>query len=157
MPSCKEQLQREMVETRKELVSTVKGCTPEEFVWVPRPGMKSVHALLEEVGLMEKLHTMLLAQNKLGSWGSAVRWSGKTVDKVLKDLTTIRKETLAFLKRCSDKDFQTPRAIPQPWQQWWGKEATPEALVRWMGRHEYYHLGQIIYNRWMIGHNPYQS
>lgn len=29
-------------------------------------------------------------------------------------------------------------------------------MVRWVARHEYYHLGQLIYNRWLLGYNPYK-
>ena len=36
-----------------------------------------------------------------------------------------------------------------------GDTIEPEELVRWVCRHEYYHLGQIIIYRWMQGDNPY--
>lgn len=157
MKSRKEEIQVELEETRKELLESAQGIKPEEFAWEPHPGMKSAKALLQEIGTMEKMHTLFLTQKKLTKWEETVRWSGETLKETLSDLKVIREETLAFLRSCSDKDFEAPRAIPEPWQQWWGKEASPEAMLRWVARHEYYHLGQLIYNRWILGYNPYKT
>lgn len=30
-------------------------------------------------------------------------------------------------------------------------------MLDWIGMHEYYHLGQLVYNRWMLGYNPYDG
>jgi len=157
MRSRKEQTQAELEGIRSELIETAQGIKPEEFAWEPRPGMKSAKALLQEIGVMERLHTLFLTKNELADWQSAVQWSGEGVADVLDDLQAIRAETLEFLNGCSEEDFTSPRAIPEPWQQWWGKEASPEAMLRWIARHEYYHLGQLIYNRWLLGYNPYET
>lgn len=157
MKTRKEQIQTELDEIRQELLDTAKGIKPEEFTWEPRPGMKSAKALLQEIGAMEKIHTVFLAQNTIISWENAVPWSGESLQAVVSDLQTIRQETLTFLRLCSDRDFESPRPIPEPWQQWWGKEASPEMMLRWVARHEYYHLGQLIYNRWLLGYNPYNT
>ncbi len=157
MQNRKEQIQTELEGIRNELIETAKDIKTEEFTWEPRPGMKSAKALLQEIGVMEKLHTLFLAENKLADWQSAVSWSGDGVADILGDLQKIRAEALAFLESCSEEDFVAPRVIPEPWQQWWGTEASPEAMLRWIARHEYYHLGQLIYNRWLLGYNPYET
>ena len=157
MRSRKESVQVGLEEIRKELLETAEPIKSEEFAWEPRPGMKSAKALLQEVGAMEKMHTAFLAQGKSLDWNDAVKWSGESVQAILSDLKKIREETLVFLKKCSDKDFEGPRAIPEPWQQWWGAEASPEAMLGWIRQHENYHLGQLIYNRWILGYNPYET
>jgi hypothetical protein len=152
-----EHLKNGLKSVRDELVKEAQGIKPEEFIWEPRPGMKSAKALLQEIGTMEKMHTVFLVQGKTLDWKDAVHWSGETLPAILGDLQKIREETLAFLKKCSDKDFEAPRSIPEPWQQWWGAEASSEAMLGWVKQHEYYHLGQLIYNRWLLGYNPYQQ
>lgn len=156
MQSRKEQVRAELEEIRNELMATAEGIKPEEFTWEPRPGMKSAKALLQEIGIMEKLHTLFLTKNELANWQDAVQWSGEDLAAILNDLRTIRAETLAFFESCSEEDFTTPRPIPESWQSWWGTEASPEAMLRWIARHEYYHLGQLVYNRWLLGYNPYE-
>jgi uncharacterized damage-inducible protein DinB len=157
MRSRKESLLVGLEEIRKELLQTAESIKPEEFVWEPRPGMKSAKALLQEIGIEEKINTAFLAQGQILGWRDAVRWSGETLPAILRDLQKIREETLAFLKKCCDKDFEAPRPIPAPFDQWFGAEASPEPILGWVRQHEYYHLGQLIYNRWMLGYNPYET
>lgn len=157
MYNLKQQIKSEMDETRKELIKLCKGIKPEEFVWEPRPGMKSVKAQLEEIGIMEVMHTRFLATGNMPDWKKDIVWNGDDADSFFKDLAGFRKETEDFMQSCSDEDFLSMRPIPEPWQQWWGKEAGVEAMIRWIERHEYYHVGQITYNRWMLGYNPYDE
>jgi len=155
--NIKQQVKSELAETRKGLMALCKDVTPEEFVWEPRPGMKSVKAQLQECGVMEKLHTHLLRTGEKLNWETAIDWGGDDAEAILSDLAAIRDETNSYIDRCSDDAWTTPVPIPEEWQQWWGMEKAPEALVRWVDRHEYYHYGQIVYNRWMLGHNPYDN
>lgn len=157
MSTRKDRTAETLHQIRGELLTTVEGTAPAEFVWEPRPGMKSMKALLQEIGTMERLHTLFLAEGAEGDWETVVQWHGDGLDDTLADLKAIRAETDGFLASCSMADFETPRAIPEPWQKWWGPEATPEAMLNWITMHEYYHLGQLVYNRWMLGHNPYEQ
>ncbi len=157
MYNLRKQLQSELAGTREALLGYCKGISAEEFVWEPRPGMKSVKAQLEEVGIMEKIHTRMLNTGDVLNWQTAVTWSGEDVDSIFSDMANIRKETNDFLESCSDEEFFTVKPMPEALQAWWGKEYAPEAMIRWILRHEYYHVGQITYNRWMLGHDPYDE
>jgi hypothetical protein len=55
-------------------------------------------------------------------------------------------ETLGYLNACSEEQ----------WQVYWSDAIEPEETVRWITRHEDYHLGQIISYRWLLGDDPYQ-
>jgi hypothetical protein len=46
--------------------------------------------------------------------------------------------------------------VPKEWEVYWGSAIEPEEVARWIARHEYYHLGQIISYRWILGDNPLQ-
>lgn len=156
MINLKEQIKKELTETRKGLVDLCKDISDEDFVWEPRPGMKSVKAQLEECGIMDKLHGNMAATGEMLDW-KAMTWSGDNAESYLKDLEVIREETLKGIDSISDEAWLTPIPMPEEWHQWWGKEVAPESLIRWILRHEYYHVGQIVTNRWLLGHNPYES
>lgn len=155
--TLKERLLKELKEIREELVETARQIKPEEFDWRPRPDMKSAKALLQEIGTMEKICVNVLAGGPKLEWEKAVNWSGDDLKAILKDLESIRKETLRYLDSLSDEDLHKPVEMPESWHQYTGPRWEPEEMLRWVARHEYYHLGQLIYNRWLLGYNPYKE
>jgi uncharacterized damage-inducible protein DinB len=44
-----------------------------------------------------------------------------------------------------EEQLQTPIPLPPMWYQYFGGATViePEELVRWIAKHEYYHLGQL--------------
>jgi uncharacterized damage-inducible protein DinB len=75
----------------------------------------------------------------------------------MKALDEIRADTLDYLKAASDEALTTPVGLPESWHQYFGGPVVePEELVRWIGMHEYYHMGQLIAYRWIRGDNPYK-
>lgn len=153
----KARLLKELKEIREELLETARPIKPEEFDWPPRPGMKSAKALLQEIGTMEKVCLSVLAGGPELEWEKAVQWSGNDLNSILKDLEDIRRETLRYLDSLSDDDLHKPVEMPESWHQYAGPRLEPEEVIRWIARHEYYHLGQLIYNRWLLGYSPYKE
>jgi hypothetical protein len=54
-------------------------------------------------------------------------------------------------------DYELAEAIPVPsgWAPFVGDTTLErEELFRWLARHEYYHLGQIVTYRWIQGFDP---
>lgn len=154
-----ERILKELADIRKELISESEKITPEEFEWLPRPDMqaRTAKGLLREIATMEKLSIGWFATGKMLPWESAIAWSGEQVQSTLNDLKQVRDETLQYLATCTDANLDEPRPMPEQWHQHCGTHWPIEEAVRWVARHEYYHLGQLIYNRWLQGHNPYHS
>lgn len=152
-------IRKELSVIRDELVKEAGKVLPEEFDWRPRPdmGARTAKGLLQEIGTMEKICMTWFIEGAMLPWESAVTWSGEDLPAVLGDLDTIRQTTWQFLESCSDADLDPSRAVPGPWHQYWGPTIALEEAFRWIARHEYYHLGQLIYNRWLLGHNPYKE
>jgi hypothetical protein len=75
----------------------------------------------------------------------------------MQSLGTIRAETTQYLRGCSEDDLETPIAVAEDWHQYMGAEIEPEEFVRWICRHAYYHLGQIVSYRWIQGNDPYKQ
>lgn len=140
---------------RKELIDTVKDVSDEELSWAPAEGMKSYLALLQEIGTMEKLSINWLNGGAMLPWEMSAYVTATTTAGALKDLESIRAETLAYLEAATEEKLETPIPVPAEWQQYMGAELEPEEALRWVTMHEYYHLGQMIIYRWQTGHNPY--
>ncbi|MCI2430868.1 DinB family protein [Candidatus Acetothermia bacterium] len=153
----KARLLKELKEIREELLKTSRSMKPEEFDWPPRPGMRSAKALLQEIGATEKVCINVIAGGPPLKWETAVKWSGDNLKSILKDLASIRKETLRYLDSLSHDDLHKPVEMPESWHRYTGPRREPEEMIRWVARHEYYHLGQLIYNRWLLGYNPYKQ
>ena len=140
---------------RKEFTETVSPIEDDELDWAPADGMKSYRALLQEIGAMEKLCTHWLANGGLLEWDMSAYAPSATTQSALRELGTIRDETRAYLQNASEEKLETLIDVPADWQQYMGPQIEPEEVVRWIGQHEYYHLGQIISYRWAQGHSPY--
>ena len=152
-------LERELNETRKELLGEIRSLTAEDLSWAPKPDMKSYAALLQEIGVMEKLCIRWLKESATLDWreeDAALASLATDPDKILQALEAIRAETLQYLRETSEEKLETPIAVAEDWRQYMGAELEPEEFVRWISRHEYYHLGQIISYRWIQGNNPYK-
>jgi uncharacterized damage-inducible protein DinB len=154
----KERLIKDLNEIRGELRKELALVKPENFEWAPEPSMKSYKALLLEIGTMEKLCAGWMADKKMEGWGEAetsLGWDGTDVESLLASLEKVREKTLAYLESCTEEQLQTPIDMPVEWHQYMGPTVEPEELVRWICRHEYYHLGQVVSYLWIQGHNPY--
>jgi len=158
MPSLNQRLLWELEEIRDELSAIMDKFSREEFAWAPRPDMKSPQALLREIGIMEKLCVALASGGELLDWETAIEWQGDDVGTHMQDLKEVREDTIQFLESTSPETLVVPVAVPSQWQQYFREaEVEPEELIRWVARHEYYHLGQLVTYSWLLGNNPYKE
>lgn len=156
----RDRLLYELNEIRVELTREVQRFQPEEIDWAPRPGMKSCRALLTEIGTMEKVCVHLISHGEELDWKeteAAIAWAGSEPAAAIRSLDQVRAGTLAYLKECTEERLQTPVPLPQSWYQYFDNATIePEEMLRWVARHEYYHLGQLITYRWLLGDDPYK-
>ena len=153
-----ERLQSEFDEIRSELIDVVSPLTPEEFEWAPREDMKNIRSLLREIGAEEKETSFCLIEKVRMDREEDIVWSGDDIQSTLADLASIRIDTLEYLDNVEEQELQLPNVLPEAWQSALGKKSMePEELLRRVIRHEYYHLGQIITYKWILGHNPYKT
>jgi len=142
-------------EIREELLDTVRNCTEDEFIWVPKPGMKSAKALLIEIAAGELwLDHFLTNPDEPLSWKAAFDLvKGNILPDLLNELAAIRQKTIVLFQQFTEKELFEEKTWPNDST----KTFSPEETMRYLIQHEYYHLGQLIYNRWMLGYNPFQS
>ena len=156
--SLRGRLEFDLGSVRKELVEHVSRIQSAEFGYAPSPGMKSYRDLIVEIGAMEVESCTLLATGVVPSWADCeARVRGDTAQDLLASLNDIRRFTLVWLEDATPEDLAKAIPIPESWWPYMGREKIEaEEFIRWISRHEYYHLGQIITYRWIQGHNPYR-
>ncbi len=141
---------------RDEVTALSNKIGRDEFNWAPRPDMKSFRELLREMATMERICIAWVSTGQELVWESAVAWSGEDLESTLRDLERVRKQTTTYLASCTEEQLEQP--MPALWGSFLGREMLePEEMVRWVAMHEYYHLGQMVSYRWILGHNPYRS
>jgi uncharacterized damage-inducible protein DinB len=156
-----QRIRKDLDDIRTELLQTVQGLTPDDLNWVPQPGleMKSFKQILQEIGTMEKLTCRMAIDQEMLDWGAV--WQtleANDLETLLSGLKAIRAETLAFLDTCTEAQLETPVPLPAEWQGYFDAPIVePEVLLRWIVRHEYYHVGQLVIYQWQRGHNPMSS
>jgi len=156
--SFKEFLLKELGEVRKELLETASKIKTEEYDWHPRPDMKSAKDLLIEI-CGEELWMNSLMKGKLIKWSEAeAKIKGEDLQSILNELQNVRKETIEFIESKNDEELWNPiEELPQDVKEYCGGDIVPGEFLDFTLRHEYYHLGQLIYNRWLLGYNPYKE
>lgn len=150
----------DLAEIREELNKEAGSIADDELDWTPAPGMKSYRSLLAEIGCVEA-ENLSLIQTGVADYKpteAILRDPILGTARLLEELGELRKKTLSYLEQVSEEALQVPLNLPEDWYQFFGGETKvePEELIRWITRHEYYHLGQIITMRWIQGHNPYK-
>jgi hypothetical protein len=153
----RERLLYDLNECRGELEGEMARVAPEDFAWAPVEGMRTYRGQIKEIGSMEAMCVSWLARQVPPREEEAVAWSGEDKASMLADLGVVRVQTLAYLADISEEQLQTPVALPESWREYFPvTHIEPEELIRWVIRHEYYHLGQIVTYNWMRGDNPYR-
>ena len=142
---------------RRELREEVGRLQPEQLDWSPQPGMKSYRALLAEIADVESgCRAWAVSSHDQSDWAEQIK-SASDADSLLQVLEEIRAQTLRYLQTCSEDELQETVTVPENSRQYaGGPMLAKEDVFRWIARHEYYHLGQIITYGWLRGDNPYQ-
>lgn len=141
-----ERLRHNLNEIRAELIGTVRELGLDGLNWTPRPALRTAKQLLQEIGAMEECSRRWITHQELPDWGEVTnRLDADTPDAILSGLEQVRAETLAYLNGCTEEQIETPMPLPEPWYEYFGGATViePEELLRWVARHEYYHLGQL--------------
>jgi uncharacterized damage-inducible protein DinB len=141
-------------EIRDELTETVSSMKPEEFTWEPRPGMKSAKSLLSEIAAGEIwLIDFLTNPKQKLTWDNAFKQvKADSLSEIMIELGILREKTIQLFKNIPEEDLLKEYDLASHPSQ----KFSPEEAMRYTIQHEYYHLGQLIYNRWLLGYNPYE-
>jgi uncharacterized damage-inducible protein DinB len=144
----------QLASVREELVEALAGI--ENLDAAPAEGMRTYRGQLIEIGGTEASAIASLHGKSLPFSEAEDMIKGDTLEELLASLSAVREETLAYLSGKDDAALRMPIHVPTGTGRYLGgPDLEPEELIRWIIRHEYYHLGQIVSYRWAEGHNPY--
>lgn len=157
--SIAERLLIEMRQIREELRQTVSPIADTDLDYAPAEGMKGYRALLQEIGAMQAETMLFLTTGKVPEWSDCgAMIHGDTFAALLETMDAVQSSLTAYLQGAEDDELRSTLPMPEEWVGFFETHRIErEELVRWVCRHEYYHLGQIVTYRWIQGHNPYRS
>ena len=146
----------DLTKVRNELESVLSTLPDDELNFAPAQGMKTYRDLIREIGAMEYESLVLLGTGVAPQWEECeAHIDGGTKGELLAQLSSVRAKLLAWIEQ---GDLAALVPLPVEWHPYYdGPEIVAEELIRWVTRHEYYHLGQIITYRWIQGSNPYRK
>lgn len=155
-----ERVQFELSQIRAELMEEASRIPPDKLDWAPAAGMKPYRDLLLESAVMEMESLQLMREGGIPDWDTLWRTIADecpSLTTLLSKLTEIRVDTLNLLNGMGENGLQCALPSPQSWNEFFGGPTVErEELFRWIARHEYYHLGQIIAYHWIRGDDPYK-
>lgn len=159
MRPLSERLLHELDQVRGELRATVSSIPNSDLDWAPAPDMKSYRKLLIETAGMLGEVAILLGEGRIHDYFVLKEEIvGETFEELLAILDGYLETVRLWVREATEDHWRTPFAIPDEWAGFYGtKQIEPEEMIRWVARHEYYHLGQILLYRWIQGHNPYNK
>jgi len=152
-----ERLEFDLVRNRTELLEVVSSI--EDLDYAPAAGMKSYREQLVEIGAMEAESLLFLTTGTVPPWSELeAQVVGSTLSEILASLEKIRSRLLQYLRSIDKEDLAQPLSVPTEWVSFVGDTTLErEELFRWLARHEYYHLAQIISYCWIQGISPYPN
>jgi hypothetical protein len=155
--ALRDRLKFDLARNRAELEQVVEHI--DDLDYAPKLGMKTYRDQIVEIGAMEAESVALLRTGSVPDWKFLESHvEGSTVEELLTSLSEIRSDLFGYLDSIGDDELSRPVDVPKEWAPFVGDtELEREELFRWLGRHEYYHLGQIITYRWVQGFNPYKT
>lgn len=156
--TIRERLQFEMNRMRRELLTEIEGIGLDGLDFKPEPSMKSYAKIIYEIGWMEAETAAMILRGEIQDENvSMARIRQAPPSALLEDLAEVRAELMAWLDQASEEELESTVSLPDGWEKFYGTTQIERSeLFRWLARHEYYHIGQIISYRWIQGHNPYE-
>lgn len=141
-----ERIRTDLTDIRKELIEVAGALMPDVLSAPPAPGVRTPRELLQEIGTMEVMSLSWSARQEMPDWGEVWnRLDAPTSEQIMANLAAVRADTLAYLATCTEEQLETPIPLADDWRQFFNNDThiEPEELLRWVAKHEYYHLGQL--------------
>ncbi len=153
MPLIHELLRARFDVVRNYLDRTLDRFTEEEFNWSPGEGLKTVAEQILEMADKDRESVLWI---QTGVWPDDQPATFDPAVTTLRDsraiLAEIRKETLVFLDSMSEEELASPVYCPEAWLESLGLQQCPVSeVLRNIAAHEWYHTGQLIVYRRLLG------
>ena len=148
-----------LASVRMELEEALAHLTDQMLDWAPAPGMRTTHGqLVEIIGTEQAIGDRLYKRTRRShDEREAPLWKIKSVSGLGAVLAEVRQGTLAYFEGMDDEALNAPVEVSPEFAEWQGLHpVTVAELLRFIARHEYYHVGQLTSYLWARGDDPYK-
>lgn len=155
--SLHQRLIQELMLVRRELLEELRSISDNQLQFAPAEGMKPYGVLVQEIATMQAETAIILCDGVVPDYAELTKRCAKsTVSGYAELLDSDLQRIVEFIQESTETELCSPLPLEIPWSSYFGAETVePVELIRWIARHEYYHLAQIVTYRWIEGHNPY--
>ena len=141
---------------RQDLDATLSRFGDTDLSWSPRDGMRTVGGQLLEIADKDREVVIWM---KTGVWPDdeppSFDLETTNLDQARTALADIRQTTLVYIDSMTEAELEMPIRPPEVW---WETMRLPECprseVLRNIAAHEWYHTGQLVIYRWMLGDDP---
>lgn len=142
---------------RRELLDELHSLRDDQLPFAPSEGMKPYGVLIQEIATMQAETAIILCEGRVPEYGDLkVECRRNSIADYIELLESDLARIVANIESADEAVLSSPLPLEISWASYFGSEQIePEELIRWIARHEYYHLAQIVTYRWIQGHNPY--
>jgi uncharacterized damage-inducible protein DinB len=157
--SLAERLSFELRQVRNELLHELSQIDESDLDYAPAPSMKTYRDLIHEIAWIAAESTIVITESRIPTEQEAMDKINKSSLSALKEgLHIWHEKLLGHLSTATDESLKKTHRFESGWAKFFGTtDVELEELIRWIARHEYYHLGQIITYGWIQGRNPYRD
>lgn len=155
--NLKTRLINELMLVRRELLEELRALSDANLGYSPAEGMKPYGVLIQEIAAMQAETAEILCEMRVPEYQDLEkRCARSSITDYIDLLETDLRRIIGYIENSDESNLGLPLPLEISWASYFGSpEIEPEELIRWIGRHEYYHLAQIVTYRWLQGHNPY--
>jgi uncharacterized damage-inducible protein DinB len=150
----RDRLAFDLARVRAELIQVVSPIN--DLSYAPAAGMNTYREQMIEIGAADAESISIITVGEVPAWSELEsKVTGRTTVELLDSLALLREQLIVYLGSLSDQELSEAVDVPPEWASLVGDTTLErEELFRWLARHEYYHLGQIITYRWIQGFRP---
>ena len=140
---------------RQDLDQVLSRFTDEEFGWGPGHGMHTVGGLVLEIADKDREAVIWM---KTGVWPDdeppSFDLERTNLEEARAKLEAIRQTTLAYIDSMTEAELESPVQCPEGWWEALRLTACPRSeVLRNIASHEWYHTGQLVIYRGLLGDN----
>ena len=141
---------------RQDLNQVLDRFADGEFSWSPRSGMRTVGGQILEFADKDRETVIWM---KTGEWPDdeppSFDIEATNLTQARSLLEEIRASTLEYLDSMTLAELELPVHSPERWHEALRLTECPRSeVLRNIAAHDWYHTGQLVTYRWMLGDDP---
>lgn len=141
---------------RKQFDRVLDRFSEDDLTWRPAPTAKTVAEQILEIVDKDRESIRWL---QTGTWPDdeppSFEVESTTLDEMREAMRRIRQDTLTYIDSLSESELEALHPSPEGWLEALGLPQCPRSeIIRNIAAHEWYHVGQLVTYRCLLGDDP---